>query len=350
MQASTTPASLFIALLAFGASSPFIAINQVQASPVRALVFDDPTAEQVMAASVKAMGGREAIFKIKNMRAVMTMNSQGTDIQMESCWARDGGRMSRTVMPQGEMHMVSDGKVAWTKTAAGYALLDETQTQNLDQQASIFMNTLDPQGRVKASIASIENAGKREFAGKECWSLRYTRKDGKTGDIFYDVETSMPMGFESVEKQGDKEITSRGMPSDWQEADGVKIFRSLKLETSALAGAAMTLTVKSIEINTLDPAVFAMPEEVKKLADARPAATAPAGTPAKEITFESLNEEQQKIAKQALDGMLKSGDVEKMKLMVKQLEPMLGMIPEKDRLPMQYAVQEVKKEIAKKGG
>ena len=351
MPSIATPSCLLIAMFATGSSASLIAPAFTATSiAISTATLDDPTADQIMAASVKALGGREAIFKIKSLRTVMTMSAQGAEMQLESFWSRDGGRMSKTVLPQGEVLMASDGKVGWMKSPAGYVLLDEKQTEDLNNQAGLFMNMLDPQKALAERKGTAENAGKETFADKECWRVHIKRGDGKESDIFYDVATSMPVGGLSVEKKGEVEIKSKMSLGDWQDEQGVKFFHVMKIETTGAQTTAIEMKVTKVEINTLDAATFAMPEEVKKLADARPAATAPAAAAVPVITFESMNAEQQKIAKQALDGMLQSGDVEKMKLMVKQLEPMLGMIPANERLPMQYAIQEVKKEIAKKGG
>ena len=42
--------------------------------------------------------------------------------------------------------------------------------------------------------------------------------------------------------------------------------------------------------------------------------------------------------------------VEELKQMVRQVEPMMGAMPADKKPMMQYILQEVKKEIAKKGG
>src|ERR1700741_3351808 len=59
----------------------------------------DPSADEVLADSVKAMGGSEAIAKIKTLRSVMQMTMAGRDgdisVEVESLWSRDGGRIVR---------------------------------------------------------------------------------------------------------------------------------------------------------------------------------------------------------------------------------------------------------------
>lgn len=351
MPSFASPSRLILALIAAGATTTFVA--PLLATSNSANVFatqEDPTAEQIMAASVKGLGGREAIFKIKSLHTVMTMSAQGAELQLESFWSREGGRMSKTVLPQGEVLMASDGKVGWMKSPTGYVLLDEKQTEDLNNQAGMFMNMLDPQKALAERQGTAANAGKETFADKECWRVHIKRGDGKESDMFFEVATSMPVGGVSAEKKGDVETKSKMLLGDWQEVQGVKFFHSMRIETIGQQTTAIEMKVTKVEINTLDAATFAMPEEVRKLADARPAATAPAAAPAKVITLESMTPEQQKNAKEALDGMLKSGDVEKMKMMVKQLEPMLGMIPANERVSIEYAIQEVKKEIAKLGG
>jgi len=349
-QALKRPARFVLALAMIGSAAALLSNSLVEAAAAR---LADPTADEVLAKAVEAVGGADAVSKINNLRTVMNMSMQGMTMEVESCWSRAGGRLAKTKVPMGgstmETSVGTDGKVAWRKMPAGYELLSEKDARQLEHQTGGIMNMLDPE-RVKAGLESIENTGKQTFADKESWKLHSRRKDGTESDMFFDVTSGMPMGFESVEKQGDVEIRSRGVFSDWKEQEGVKFFNMMTVETSAQASP-IVMKVTTIEINKLDDKVFALPDEVKKLADAAGAKGGKTDAePAKEIKIEDLTPEQRKTAEQALEGMRQIKDPAQQKMMVQRMESVIPMMPANEQLPMKYAIQELKKEMAKAGG
>jgi hypothetical protein len=122
----------------------------------------------------------------------------------------------------------------------------------------------------------------------------------------------------------------------------------------------MALKVTTVEVNTLDASAFAVPEEAKKSlgGDGKPAdgaATKPApdagANAGGEIKLEDMTPEQQTLATQMVDRLRSGGDVAKMKEAIARIEPTLPMISDPaKRKPIEYAIQEIKKEIAKAGG
>ncbi len=344
----TRVAGIAVAALAAALISPTMIFAPAHAA-TSALVAADPTPDEVMANAVKAVGGRDALAKINTLRVVMGANMQGMELKLESYWTREGAHMARTVLPMGEMLMASDGKIAWTKNPMGYALLSDDERKQLKDQSSSFMRVVDPQEHLKDAIKSIENKGKETFGEKECWRLDYVENDGKTGTAYYDVASGLPVGFVSVEKQGEMEVRSTGFMSDWKEEQGVKFFRTMTMTSDQQAGMAMTMKVESVEINTLTAETFAVPDEVKKLVENQPKPAAP-GEAAKEIKLEDMNDEQRAMATQALEGVKRAGDVNAQKLMLKQIESVVDITPEDQKMPLMYVIQELRKEIAKQGG
>jgi hypothetical protein len=321
---------------------------------------DVPSAEQVMANAVKAMGGKDAINNIQTLRALLETQIDGPQgkmkIEMESLWSRKGGRLTRAKTPMGDMEMGTDGKTSWMKSPMGYGPLTGQQADALKDQSGMFINMLEPERTAKEEIAKLENAGVEKFADTECYRLHYTNKEGKEGDLYYSVDTGLPVGFQRTEASA----TTKMVLSDWKETSGVQVFR--KINSSAANQPAMTITVTEVEINKVDDSAFAVPEEAKKaLGGATSGETAPEpgkptsgaapATGGSEIRLEDLTPEQQTIAKRMAESLKSGGDVAKMKEAVARIEPTLGMISDPaKRKPIEYAIQEVKKEIAKLGG
>jgi hypothetical protein len=321
----------------------------------------DATAEQVMADSVKAMGGKEAIEKIKTIRIVtdVSMSSPQAEMkaEMESLWSRAGGRILRTKTEMGNVEMGTDGKVTWKNTPMGSGSLTPDEANALKAESSMIMNLLEPERFVKEEMTKVESAGTETFDGKECHRLHFTKKDGEEGDLFYDATTHLPIGLQRVQKQGGVEQRAKMVLGDWQEEQGVKIYRTINVESPQQPGMTVAMKVTKVEINTLEDSAFAPPAGAAK--PATPPATAPgagagAGTgggAGTEIKFEDLTPEQQRQAQQMIEKLKSGGDVAKMKQVVSQIEPTLSMINDAEkRKPIEYAIQEVKKEIARLGG
>lgn len=312
------------------------------AAPMKGL----PTAEQIMIDSVKALGGTAAIEKIKTVCSTMAMSVQGMTMQMELCWSRAGGRRSKMTTPMGPVEAGSDGKIAWRKELAGYRVLPEAEAKQMNDQASLFMNVLEPQRIAKEKMAGLQTAGKESVDGKECYRVHYSGKEaGNEGDVFYEIASGLPVAFETLKKRPGGEQKSRMIVGDWKEEQGVKFFRTVTVESTQQPGAAVTMTVETLDINTMDDAAFAAPEDVKKLA-----ANPPGAAGAKEIKLEDLTPTQQQSAQQMLDGLKKSGNVEAMKQTVAQIEPSLAYMTADQKPTLQYVLQELKKEIARLGG
>jgi hypothetical protein len=315
----------------------------------------DPTPDEVMERAVQAAGGRQALDRIKTLQMIMAVNMPGLEMQLETCWSRDGGRLYRATLPMGETRMVSDGKLAWMNNpTGGYLLLSDEQARSLDQQASMFMHMLDPKAQTGASMKSIGNAGKQTFANKECWRLHYVLSDGREGDVFFDVASGLPVGFERIETQHSKPARARCTFGEWKPEGEVQFYRQFRMETSLEGAVPMDMAVTKVAVNTIDKTVFAAPQEVVALAAKSPraAATAPsaATAPKKEISPNDLTPEQLAKAIQVLEGFKGTGDVNAMKQMLQRVEPILGKVPENERLAVEYALQELKKEIARLGG
>lgn len=299
---------------------------------------DTPDPQTIFAAAVKAVGGQEAIDKIRSLRGRMTIQIDSIEASMESLWTRSGGRKSIFEVPGGNMIMVTDGRIAWMELAVGYQLLSAEEADELRNQSCVFMNAVDPNLRSREISSTFAVAGKRSFGGAECWVLHATRPDGKQVNAFFDVQSGMPVGSEDISTVNDKEYRSWLVFSDWQEQSGVKFPRTITVETTNQPGVARALKVSAIELNVVDEAIFAVPDEVRKLASGA------------EVALSDLTPEQQKSATETLERMRTNGNVEMMKQMVNQIEPTIQTAPLAERASLQYLAQELRKEVAKRGG
>jgi len=333
------PAAACLALLV-SASTPALAQN----SPAPSAQSQDlPSAEKIAQRVVEAVGGQEALNKIRTLRVVMSMEAMGTEMTIETSWSRQGGRLSSTIMPGATMRMGTDGEVAWMTNPmdGSYALLPDTQREQLDDQASLHMAMLNPTKMAEDELSVFETVGQEQFAGRESYKCRYEDKEGAgSGFMYYDADTGMPLGFTQTQQSPMGQQTSTLTFGDWKEVAGVSFFHSLTIESAQMGGQAAQMKVTKLEANTLKPEHFEPPAEVKELLaqqDERPEGGQD------EVALEDLTPEFQQQAKQMLANIRNAGS-ERIQQTLDQIEQGLGMVPEGDQKNlMRYLAQELRK-------
>lgn len=256
---------------------------------------DLPTAQQVIDKAVAAMGG-DAIDRIASYHSISeTTMPQGT-MTTETFWAKPDRILLKRRIPQmGEMASGSNGTVAWSSVpVAGYALLSEEQAAELPKQA-MHVRVLQLRDRLKEDFL-MKGVRAVEFDGADCYGLEIVEKgeaaDADRGTMFFDAETGLVRGFT---------MTSRGQEStlrmqDWKRVGDVRVFHRMTMDDR---GTPLTMTFTTIEFGSVDPAVFALPDEVEKLAAQR------GNTPKADgaMSLDDFSPQVQQMIKGMLDGL-----------------------------------------------
>lgn len=314
---------------------------------------DAPSVEKIFENCVKAVGGQEAVDKIKTLHIESTMSMMGMQIDLDQAWSRDGGRIMTATMPQGQMTMGTDGKTAWMKSQMGYMLAPPDQARDLESQAGMFMFMTDPKSFAKKDLGELSVVGEAEFEGKKCYKLKFTKKDSGDGHVYFDSETGLPVGFEEYEDKDAGEDGGRNtmILSDWKEVDGVKFFHLVTMRGSQGPGSPPMegeMKVSKIEVNKLADDHFELPEQVKAMVKDQPKE----GDPVEEIKLDDLTPEAQKEAAQMLKGITGQPGTNMIKQVLPAMEMSVsqGQLPPDQMLKMKYIVQELKKELKTRGG
>jgi hypothetical protein len=163
----------------------------------------------------------------------------------------------------GSQQTVTDGTDAWEiSTMTGPRLLTDAEKASLQRQAAF-----DVQFNPEKYYESIETVQKTEFADEPAYEVKLTTKDGNTVTQYYSVESSLLLGQSSKEQTQMGEMESTVTMSDYRDAGGVKVPFKTVIEIPSM-GMTQNLTITNIDTETkIDPAVFAMPDEIKQLKD-----------------------------------------------------------------------------------
>jgi hypothetical protein len=314
-----------------------------------------PTFDEIAEMAGKAIGGREALSKVKGLHTVMSMNVMGSAIVMDSKWGREGGRLSKTESPFGNTEMGTNGTTAWMKmpTADGsgrFVLIDGMQVEQLNSQASMHMNILDPK-LVAENMSSLEVVGQEEFDGRMAYKVRFEPKEeGGYGFMYFDAGSGEPLGLQQIQEGPMGEETSTITLGEWKTVEGVKFFHKMTISAPSMPGGEVVMTVSKLEVNKLADDAFELPEKVKEMAaeaeqDAEesdnPGGDENAG--ASDIKLEDLPESYRERAG-AMIQQIKAGGAESIKRSLEQFQQVLDALPEgDDKLTLQYVMQELKK-------
>lgn len=227
-----------------------------------------PSIDEVMDKATKAVGGREALDKIKTIRSVMTMNVMGSQATIENKWSREGGRYSNTKSDFGNFELGSNGKTAWRNMPGfGYQVLEGEEANQVDGQASIIMGILDPK-IAKERMDRIEVVGREEFKGRACVKVYFEPKDGEGhGHMYFDEADGLPKGVQQVDITPMGQQISTIELREWKTIEGIQFFHALRVESEAMPEGALEMKITTIELNKVQESDFELPRQVKELVD-----------------------------------------------------------------------------------
>lgn len=326
-------------LLSFGAASPALAT-----APGALVAQAEPTVDEILNASLEAMGGRKAIDQIKTLHVSSKMSSTGMEMEADWKWSKGGGRMITYITPMGEIKQGTDGKIGWSHNAmTGYVLASEEELEQMDNQAGLHMALADIKKTLLEDSEQLEYLGQETFASHNCHKIYHLDNDGTEGHLFFSIDTNLPVGFRTVPEDGT--TADEMIISDWKKLKGVHFFHGLEMRSGNPNSPGATMTITKIDVNTLEDDVFEVPQEVKDLAK-----QAEADADAPDIKLSDLTSTHQAQAQQMIDGARQAPGTEPLKQMIGQLEGAIRFMQGDDKKMYQYVVQELKKELKNRGG
>lgn len=208
------------------------------------------TAEAVIENYLSAIGGREALERIKDMTIRMAMESQG--MQFESEMIRKAPDKFSMSIHMGENLLsktICDGQSAKISGLSGEQVLEGDELEKMKLQA-MFMPELDYAGKgFSLELMAVENVD-----GKKAYKIGVTDPAGHSSLVWYDCQNGFRLREESTEETPQGPITQTTGFGDYREVDGVSFPYTMHI----LAGPqSITMTVTGIQLNTgIEDAVF----------------------------------------------------------------------------------------------
>ena len=204
-------------------------------------VAGDMTAEKVIEQYIGAMGGRDRINDIRDVKQTASMSMGPQTIVIETFRKQPNKMASRTLVNGNVMQeQVFDGEKA-SVTAMG-------QTQEL---AGEQLESMKFQARMHKFLrydelgVSLSLEGTEAVDGNPAYKVQVTNPDGMVRYDYYDVNTGLRVKTKQTVQGPQGEITQSQTFSDYREVQGVKF--PYRIDISGMRN--MTMKVDSIQVN-----------------------------------------------------------------------------------------------------
>lgn len=206
-----------------------------------------PTAADVIAKHVAAIGGKDAIRKVTSYKQVANMElpSAGLTAEVEVQVLAPNKMSTKATLPGiGDIISGTDGQNAWSMNPMqGPRVLDGKEKEQAIEQADFYAGMLYP----AELFSSITNEGAADFGGEKTWKLKFVRKgSGTITTRYFSVASGLEIGSESSTTTEMGTIESTTVLSDYKEFAGVKFATKAQ---STMGPQTMIMTIKSVEPN-----------------------------------------------------------------------------------------------------
>jgi hypothetical protein len=225
------------------------------------------TADEIIEKSIAALGGRDAMMKLKSRVSIgdMTLQTPAGDIPATIQVTVAAPNKSRSLI-QADLSSLGAGQLVIDNRfdgTAGYAL------NSLQGNSDITGNQLDnlknqsfphPFLNYKAQGTTVKLVGKDKVGARDVFALTFEPTTGSTSHTFIDAETYLPIRSSSKvnipQAGGDIEQTSDF--SDYRAVDGMKVPFKISVSSSVQSYA---IAFSKVEHNTtIDDKQFSKPQ------------------------------------------------------------------------------------------
>jgi len=249
---------LRVAMLAALLVAPSYAQAPAKSAPPAAEL---PAAREIIDRHIKAIGGRDAILAHKSLhlKGTFSVPASGLNGPVEVFGAANPDRVmiKTSVAGIGETLEGFDGSHGWTvNPMTGPMLKVGKELEQAKYDADFYSELRDPK---KYEVKTIE---KTTFEGRPCYKVSVRRIDGSEDFDFYDVETGLRAGSIVTRESPMGTVTMTNTETDY------KKFGPLTQATTIgqqMMGVKSTITLTSVEYDTVDAAAFEPPASIKAL-------------------------------------------------------------------------------------
>jgi hypothetical protein len=229
------------------------AAGQPAATPAPTPVM--PTADEVLAKYIAAVGGSAAIDKMKTrvMKGTYT-GVNGVAMPFEIYQKAPDKFYVNVTTPQGTIERAFDGKLGWEKSSRG---VNELGNPVLDSLKSVFLFFQNI--KLKEQFAQLRPGGRDQIGDRAIIIVSGRTVDKKRERLFFDAASGLLLRRVTYTETLVGVIPEQIEFDDYREVDGVKLPFTLRVQ-SVEPGLVSTRTFAEIKINVpVEDSKFTMP-------------------------------------------------------------------------------------------
>ncbi len=222
-----------------------------------------PSAADIIARHVAAIGGKDAVLKVQSMRqtGTMSMPAMGLAGESEAVFALPGKSSTKVnIGGLGEIVAGTDGEVVWSvNPMQGPRLLADKEAAQIKEAADFHGQMLMLADR----FSSMETEGVVDFAGEKAYKVKLVSKSsGQASSRYFSVASGLLIGSEQTTTTEMGTLETRVTYADYKEFGGIRF--PTKSETT-LGPQTMVMTTTTITLNSVPATAITVPDAVKPL-------------------------------------------------------------------------------------
>lgn len=234
-----------------------------------------PPAEDIIARSIKAMGGEEAMEKLHSRVSKWEFEIVGQGVSGPMTVYEQAPNKQYTLLELeglGKMESGTDGDVHWEINP----MMGPRVLEGPEKALNVRQSTFNAQLYWKKMYKKAESAAIEDIDGRPCFKVVFTPEIGKPETTWYDSKSLLPVRIQLTMESAMGELPVIMTPSEYKKVDGILIPHQVE---QVIGGGMQTTRVKmtSVEHNVEIPADrFDLPDAIKSLLNASKKETKPA--------------------------------------------------------------------------
>lgn len=220
-----------------------------------------PSAKEIIAKHVNAIGGAENWKAIKSMRATGTfaLPAQAMSGELELLTARPSNlRLTITLAGVGKIESGYNGKIGWSiDPMSGPALMTGRELQELSDDAN-FESVV----YAESAIKEFTPVGREPFERLPAIKVKVVLKSGTEQFEFFDATTGLLLGFEGTRATPMGVVPTTEVLGDYKSFGVVKVPTTVKQRA---LGFETKTTLTDVVFDKVPPEAFDLPPAIKAL-------------------------------------------------------------------------------------
>jgi outer membrane lipoprotein-sorting protein len=229
--------------------------------PLCAAAQSLPSADELVARHLAAMGGADKLAAVKTVKMTATGSANGMEVPITVYLKRPGMMRTESNVQGQSIVQAFDGTRSWSINPlmgpGGPAYGGEQESRNARERAfsQIEGHLVD----YKARGSTVEVQGKEYLEGSQVYKVKITTQGGSAIWEYLDADTYLDAKTVVQVYQGGHDVEVTSYPSNYKRVAGVLLPHQIDQRIGDLP--AMKMAIAKIEVNLpLDDAIFRLPQ------------------------------------------------------------------------------------------